>query len=114
MRDAITSLLGSLPPLMFDARMTTTGDKLSALMLQLQMTGYMLRNAEYVMTLLRRISARYLRPTGGHHGSAANIDRHRHSPRRTTAQRWKWTPMPTWTSSSRILEALRRELRSME
>ena len=39
MRDAITSLLGSLPPLEFDARMTTTGDKLSALMLQLQMTG---------------------------------------------------------------------------
>jgi hypothetical protein len=53
MRDAITSLLGSLPPLEFDARMTTTGDKLAALMLQLQMTGYMLRNAEYVMTLRR-------------------------------------------------------------
>jgi hypothetical protein len=53
LRDAITSLLGSLPPLEFDARMTTTGDKLSALMLQLQMTGYMLRNAEYVMSLRR-------------------------------------------------------------
>lgn len=33
--------------------MTTTGDKLAALMLQLQMTGYMLRNAEYVVTLRR-------------------------------------------------------------
>ena len=51
--DAITSLLGSLPPYEFDAQMTTTGDKLAALMLQLQMTGYMLRNAEYVMTLRR-------------------------------------------------------------
>jgi hypothetical protein len=30
---------------------TTTGDKMAALMLQLQMTGYMLRNAEYVLTL---------------------------------------------------------------
>lgn len=53
MQDAITSLLGTLPPLEFDARLTTSGDKLAALMLQLQMTGYMLRNAEYVMTLRR-------------------------------------------------------------
>ena len=30
---------------------TATGDKMAALMLQLQMTGYMLRNAEYVLTL---------------------------------------------------------------
>ena len=51
MQDAVASLLGSLPPLQFDSQMTTTGDKLAALMLQLQMTGYMLRNAEYVMTI---------------------------------------------------------------
>lgn len=51
MQDAVASLLGSLPPFQFDAQMTTTGDKLAALMLQLQMTGYMLRNAEYVMTV---------------------------------------------------------------
>jgi len=50
---AVTSLMGSLPPYEFDTRMTTTGDKLAALMLQLQMTGYMLRNAEYVLTLRR-------------------------------------------------------------
>ena len=53
MQDAVMSLLGSLPPLQFDASMTTTGDRLAALMLQLQMTGYMLRNAEYVFTLRR-------------------------------------------------------------
>ena len=53
MQDAVASLLGSLPPFEFDAQMTTTGDKLAALMLQLQMTGYMLRNAEYVMTVRR-------------------------------------------------------------
>jgi len=51
MSEAVASLLGALPPLEFDTQMTTTGDKLAALMLQLQMTGYMLRNAEYVMTL---------------------------------------------------------------
>ena len=51
MQEAIVSLLGALPPLQFDAQVTTTGDKLAALMLQLQMTGYMLRNAEYVLTI---------------------------------------------------------------
>ena len=53
MSEAVTSLLGALPPMEFDTQMTTTGDKLAALMLQLQMTGYMLRNAEYVVTLRR-------------------------------------------------------------
>ena len=51
MQDAVAALLGNLPPYEFDAQMTTTGDKLAALMLQLQMTGYLLRNAEYVMKL---------------------------------------------------------------
>ena len=51
MQEAVMSLLGALPPLEFDSQVTTTGDKLAALMLQLQMTGYMLRNAEYVMAL---------------------------------------------------------------
>jgi len=51
MTEATASLLGALPPFEFDTQVTTTGDKLAALMMQLQMTGYMLRNAEYVMTL---------------------------------------------------------------
>jgi len=51
MQDAVAALLGTLPPFEFDAQMTTTGDKLAALMLQLQMTGYLLRNAEYVMKI---------------------------------------------------------------
>lgn len=51
MRDAVVSLLGTLPPFEFEAQISTTGDRLASLMLQLQMTGYMLRNAEYVMTL---------------------------------------------------------------
>ena len=51
MQDAIGSLLGQLPPFEFDSQITTTGDEMAALMLQLQMTGYMLRNAEYVVML---------------------------------------------------------------
>lgn len=51
MSEAVASLLGALPPFEFDTQVTTTGDKLAALMLQLQMTGYMLRNAEYVITM---------------------------------------------------------------
>jgi len=58
MQDAIASLLGALPPLEFDSQVTTTGDKMAALMLQLQMTGYMLRNAEYVVTLRQLLGLR--------------------------------------------------------
>ena len=58
MQDAITSLLGALPPFEFDSQITTTGDKLAALMLQLQMTGYMLRNAEYVVTVRQLLGLR--------------------------------------------------------
>jgi len=58
MQDAVVSLLGALPPMQFDATITTTGDKLASLMLQLQMTGYMLRNAEYVTTLRTLLNIR--------------------------------------------------------
>eukprot|EP00967_Tisochrysis_lutea_P102620 scaffold154615_cov34-Tisochrysis_lutea.AAC.4 len=58
MQDAVVSLLGTLPPLQFDSRVSTTGDKLVALMLQLQMTGYMLRNAEYVTKLRELLDIR--------------------------------------------------------
>lgn len=58
MQDAVVALLGSLPPLEFDSQVTTTGDKLAALMLQLQMTGYMLRNAEYVVKIRKLLSIR--------------------------------------------------------
>ena len=51
MQDAIASLLGTLPALQFDSEVSTTGDRLASLLLQLQMTGYMLRNAQYVLSL---------------------------------------------------------------
>ena len=56
MRVAVVSLLGTLPPMQFDAQISSTADKLAAMMLQLQMTGYMLRNAEYVTTLRRLLN----------------------------------------------------------
>lgn len=58
MQEAVVSLIGALPPFEFNSQLTTTGDKLAALMLQLQMTGYMLRNAEYVMTVRRLLGLR--------------------------------------------------------
>lgn len=39
MQDALVSLFGALPRLQFDSTVSTTGDRLAALMLQLQMTG---------------------------------------------------------------------------
>lgn len=53
MQDTVMSMFGGLPQTEFESQITTTGDRLAALMLQLQMTGYMLRNAEYVFTLRR-------------------------------------------------------------
>ena len=59
MQDAAVSLLGALPmSVQFDTQVSTTGDKLAALMLQLQMTGYMLRNAEYVLALRQVLGIR--------------------------------------------------------
>jgi len=53
MSGAVSALLGGLsnPSLGMQTIVKATGDKLSALCLQLQMTGYMFRNAEYVMAL---------------------------------------------------------------
>ena len=53
MSGAVSSLLGGLsnPSLGMDTIVKATGDKLTALCFQLQMTGYMFRNAEYVMAL---------------------------------------------------------------
>lgn len=50
MQGALISLLGGLPP-QFNMQIKSTVDKLAALSFQLQMTGYMFRNAEYVLSL---------------------------------------------------------------
>lgn len=48
MQSAVMSLLGSLPP-QFSQQYSTTLEKFTALIYQLQMTGYLFRNAEYVL-----------------------------------------------------------------
>jgi Protein of unknown function (DUF760) len=47
----VLGLLGSLPRQAFETATLTTGDALANLMFQLQMTGYMFKNAEYRMSL---------------------------------------------------------------
>ena len=51
--DAVNSLLGGLssPAMGIETIVKTNGEKIGSLCFQLQMTGYMFRNAEYVMAL---------------------------------------------------------------
>lgn len=50
-RSTILGLIGGLPKLAFDTNVITTGQRLASLMFQLQMTGYMFKNAEYRLSL---------------------------------------------------------------
>lgn len=57
MKDAVTGLLGGLPRELQSEYRTTT-ERLMALSTMLQTTGYMFRNAEYVLTLLELLDIR--------------------------------------------------------
>jgi len=50
-RNTILGLIGSLPKMAFDTTTITTGQRLASLMFQLQMTGYMFKNADYRLSL---------------------------------------------------------------
>ena len=50
-RTTVLGLIGSLPKMAFDTTTMTTGQRLASLMFQLQMTGYMLKNADYRLSL---------------------------------------------------------------
>lgn len=50
-RSTILGLIGGLPKMAFDTTTFTTGQRLASLMFQLQMTGYMFKNAEYRLSL---------------------------------------------------------------
>lgn len=52
-KTAIMNILGSLPNYALDAALITTNTKLANLLYQMQMTGYMFKNAEYRMSLTR-------------------------------------------------------------
>lgn len=50
-RSTILGLIGTLPKMAFETTTITTGERLASLMFQLQMTGYMFKNAEYRLSL---------------------------------------------------------------
>jgi hypothetical protein len=50
-RATILGVIGSLPKMAFDTTTVTTGQRLASLMFQLQMSGYMFKNAEYRLSL---------------------------------------------------------------
>ena len=50
-RSTILGLIGTLPKQAFETTTITTGERLASLMYQLQMTGYMFKNAEYRLSL---------------------------------------------------------------
>jgi hypothetical protein len=50
-RTTVLGLIGSLPNMAFDTTTITTGQRLASLMFQLQMTGYMLKNADYRLSI---------------------------------------------------------------
>lgn len=54
-RSTILGLIGSLPKMAFDTTTITTGQRLASLMFQLQMTGYLFKNAEYRLSLAQSL-----------------------------------------------------------
>jgi len=56
-RSTVVSLLGNLPPHLYDVNVMSTGQNVASLMYSMQMTGYMFRNAEYRKSLLDSLEA---------------------------------------------------------
>ncbi len=54
-KTALLNVLGNLPNYAFDASLLTTSNKLASLLFQMQVTGYMFKNAEYSMTFTRSL-----------------------------------------------------------
>lgn len=54
-KSTIVTILGSLPNYALDAALITTSSKLANLLYQMQMTGYMFKNAEYRMSLTKSL-----------------------------------------------------------
>mmetsp|Transcript_5379 Transcript_5379/g.11442 ORF Transcript_5379/g.11442 Transcript_5379/m.11442 type:complete len:424 (+) Transcript_5379:179-1450(+) len=50
-RTTVLGLIGGLPQMAFETKTIATGERLASLMFQLQMTGYMFKNAEYRLSL---------------------------------------------------------------
>ena len=56
-RTTILGLIGGLPQMAFETKTVATGERLASLMFQLQMTGYMFKNAEYRLSLSQSLGS---------------------------------------------------------
>jgi len=56
-RTTILGLIGGLPQMAFETKTIATGERLASLMFQLQMTGYMFKNAEYRLSLSQSLGS---------------------------------------------------------
>jgi len=66
-RTTVLGLIGGLPQMAFETKTIATGERLASLMFQLQMTGYMFKNAEYRLSLSQSLGGsgdRMLLPGG--------------------------------------------------
>jgi len=54
-RTTVLGLIGGLPQMAFETKTVATGERLASLMFQLQMTGYMFKNAEYRLSLAQSL-----------------------------------------------------------
>ena len=64
-KTTILGLIGNLPKIAFETTTVTTGARLASLMFQLQMSGYMFKNAEYRMSLSKSLMSANDRVMGG-------------------------------------------------
>jgi len=71
-RSTVVSLLGNLPPHLYNVNVMSTGQNVASLMYSMQMTGYMFRNAEYRKSLLETLSkGEKAASSGGDDGSSS-------------------------------------------
>ncbi|KAL7550987.1 hypothetical protein ACHAWF_014193 [Thalassiosira exigua] len=61
-RTTVLGLLGGLPQMAFETKTVATGERLASLMFQLQMTGYMFKNAEYRLSLSQSLGRERMLP----------------------------------------------------
>jgi Protein of unknown function (DUF760) len=67
-RSTILGLIGGLPKMAFETTTITTGQRLASLMFQLQMTGYLFKNAEYRLSLSQSLESLSSVPIFGSEG----------------------------------------------
>lgn len=74
-RQTVLGLIGGLPKMAFETTTITSGQRLASLMFQLQMTGYMFKNADYRLSLQQSLGLDGpVNPTQSLLAGSANVD----------------------------------------